>query len=170
MPNGTTPSRDQFLAYNLFRAFVGLDFFGHGYARIFTGNYLQGFAEGLQKSMAPAPLAPQLVLAMGYVIPCVELLVGILLLLGLLTRFALVVTFGLMFVLMFGVTMKQDWATAGQQIVYGLALFALLYLCDRFPGGWRGYLRWREAPRPVPVPPRVPAVVPPDTVGPLGRS
>lgn len=140
--------RNQQHAFVLLRLLTGLDFFGHGYARTFTGTYLQGFAESLQKSMATAPLSPDLVLWTGYVIPIIELLIGACLILGLFTRAALTAAFGLMFVLMFGVTMKQDWNAAGQQMLYGLVLFVLLFTYDRYDLSWPNLLR-----RPHPISP-----------------
>jgi thiosulfate dehydrogenase [quinone] large subunit len=139
-------TREQQHAYVLLRLLTGLDFFGHGFARIFTGTHLSGFAQGMVKSMATSPLPPSLTLATGYIVPCVELLIGILLLLGLATRFALTVAFLLMFVLMFGVTMKQDWATAGSQLLYGLILAILLFAHQRYDLSWPQILR---APRPT---------------------
>lgn len=130
------PAREPQTAFLLLRLLAGLDFFGHGYARTFTGSYLPGFAASMQKSMASAPLAPQLVLWTGYVIPIVEIVIGLMLLLGVFTRYALILAFLLMFVLMFGVTMKQDWNAAGQQIVYGLVLFVLLFLRERYDLSW----------------------------------
>lgn len=130
------PRRDTVLAYLLLRLLTGIDFFGHGYARIFTGNYLPGFAESLEKSMASAPLSPDLVLYVGYVIPVAELIIGTLLLLGLYTRAVLVLAFLLMFGLMFGLTLKQDWNTAAQVLVYGVVLFLLLFLRDRYDVSW----------------------------------
>lgn len=125
-------ARERRIAYVLLRALVGLDFCGHGYARLFTGSYLPGFAQSLQTSMQHAPLDPGLVLAVGYVIPVVEFTVGLLLLLGLWTRWAMYGAYGLLFVLMFGVTMKQDWNAAAQQLLYALVLFVLLWLRE----GW----------------------------------
>ena len=37
-------SREQRRAYLLLRLLTGLDFFGHGFARIATGTHLSGFA------------------------------------------------------------------------------------------------------------------------------
>ena len=78
------PTSEQRQSYLLLRVLTGLDFFGHGFARIFTGSHLSGFAQGMVKNMASTPLPPSLALASGYVIPCVELLIGILLLSSLL--------------------------------------------------------------------------------------
>ena len=130
------PARDPAIAYLLLRLLTGVDFFGHGYARTFTGTYLPGFAESLQKQMFTAPLSPDVVMAVGYVIPIVELIVGTLLILGLFTRGALVLAFAFMIVLMFGVTLKQDWNAAAQQLVYGVVLFLLLFLRERYDLSW----------------------------------
>jgi thiosulfate dehydrogenase [quinone] large subunit len=93
------------------------------------------------KSMSAAPLPPALVLITGYIVPPVELLIGALLLLGIFTRFTLAAAFLLMFVLMFGVTMKQDWATAGSQLLYGLILAILYFARARYDLSWPGFLR-----------------------------
>jgi thiosulfate dehydrogenase [quinone] large subunit len=116
---------EQRQAYVLLRLLTGLDFFGHGFARIFTGTHLSGFAQGMVKSMAATPLPPALTLATGYVVPCVELVIGLL----------------LMLVLMFGVTLKQDWATAGSQLLYGLVLFVLLFARERYDLSWPALFR-----------------------------
>jgi thiosulfate dehydrogenase [quinone] large subunit len=128
-------------AYLLLRLLAGLNLFGHGFARIFTGTHLGGFAHGMVKSMASTPLPPSLTLAAGYVIPCVELLIGVLLLAGLATRATLTLAFLLMFILMFGVTLKQDWPTAGSQLLYGLVLAVLLFARSQYDIGWPTLLR-----------------------------
>jgi thiosulfate dehydrogenase [quinone] large subunit len=129
-----TPDRHQ--AYLLLRLLTGIDFFMHGFARIFTGGGLSGFAQGMVKGMASTPLPPALTLATGYAVPCVELLIGAFLLLGIFTRAALTTAFLLMFVLMFGVTLKQDWATAGNQLVYGVVLAILLFGRQQYDLSW----------------------------------
>jgi thiosulfate dehydrogenase [quinone] large subunit len=134
-PN-TVATTEQRQAYLLLRLIAGLDFFGHGFARIFTGSHLGGFAQGMVKNMAGTPLPPSLALATGYVAPCVELLVGVLLLLGILVRPALTLALLLMMVLMFGITLKQDWATAGVQLTYGFILATLLFGRARYDLSW----------------------------------
>jgi thiosulfate dehydrogenase [quinone] large subunit len=135
------PTTSQRHAYLLLRLFTGLDFFGHGFARIFTGTHLSGFAEGMVKSMSISPLPPSLCLATGYAVPIIEVFVGILLLLGLFTRFTLTLAFLLMFVLMFGVTMKQDWTAASQQMLYGFILAILLFARERYDLSWPQFFR-----------------------------
>jgi thiosulfate dehydrogenase [quinone] large subunit len=136
-------SRDQRAAYLLLRLIAGMDFFGHGFARIFTGTHLGGFAHSMVGDMAQSPLPQQLVLATGYVVPCVELVIGVLLLTGLAARYALILAMLLILVLMFGVTMKQDWNVAGQQLLYGLVLAVLLSGCERLNQSWPTLLRGR---------------------------
>lgn len=135
------PSTEERHAYLLLRLLTGLNFFMHGFARIATGSHLSGFAQGMVKSMAATPLPRTLTLASGYVIPCIELVVGALLLLGFATRAALILGFLLMFVLMFGITLKQDWATAGSQLLYGLVLAALLFGRARYDVAWAALFR-----------------------------
>ena len=136
--NEATPSPhpEHYHAYLFLRLITGLDFFMHGFARIFTGTHLSGFAQGMVKSMAAAPLPPALTLATGYIVPCVELLIGTLLLLGLLTRAALTLAFLLMLVLLFGIGLKQDWSVASQQLLYGLVLAILLFARDPYDLTW----------------------------------
>jgi thiosulfate dehydrogenase [quinone] large subunit len=132
----TTPDSEQRQAYLLLRLLTGLNFFMHGFARIFTGTHLSGFAQGMVKSMASTPLPPSLALATGYAIPCCELLIGIFLLLGLATRAALTAAMLLMLILIFGITLKQDWSTASSQLIYGLVLAALLFGRQRYDLSW----------------------------------
>ncbi len=136
MIDAALPTRERHHAYLLLRLVTGLDFFMHGFARIFTGTHLTGFAQGMAKSMAATPLPPSLTLASGYLIPCVELLIGTLLLLGLFTRAALTAALLLMFVLMFGIGLKQDWNVASQQLLYALVLALLLFARSSYDRTW----------------------------------
>lgn len=131
------------MAYVLLRVIAGMDFFGHGFARIFTGTHLSGFAHWMVGDMARVPLPPGLILLTGYVVPWVELLVGLMLLFGMGTLFALVTALLLMLLLMFGITLKQDWTVAGDQLLYSLVLAALLYGRERLDVSWSGLLRRR---------------------------
>jgi thiosulfate dehydrogenase [quinone] large subunit len=140
-PATNPPTAEHRQAYLLLRVFTGVDFFCHGFARIFTGTHLSGFAQGMVKSMSAAPLPPSLTLASGYAIPPVELFIGILLLLGIFTRFTITLAFILMLVLVFGVGMKQDWTAAGQQLLYALVLFVLFFARERYDISWPALFR-----------------------------
>ena len=63
---------------------------------------------------------------MGYALPWMEATVGLLVLLGLWTRYALASGALLIFVLTFGTALRQDWETAGLQLTYALVFGALL--------------------------------------------
>jgi thiosulfate dehydrogenase [quinone] large subunit len=135
------PTSERRQAYVLLRFVTAIDFFGHGAARIFTGTHLAGFAEGMVKNMASTPLPEALARATGYTVPCVELLIGVLLLAGVATRFALTAALLLMAVLMFGITLKQDWSTAGLQLTYAFILAALLFGRSAYDSSWMQLLR-----------------------------
>ncbi len=59
-------------------------------------------------------------------VPPVELLVGLLLIAGLFTRASLIATFILMVILMYSVTIVQNWSAASSQLIYNIVLFILL--------------------------------------------
>jgi len=141
MTDTTLPTPEHRQAYLLLRLVTGLDFFMHGFSRIFTGSGLPGFAQGMVKSMASTPLPPSAVLATGYAIPCVELLIGTLLILGLFTRAALTAALLLMLVLMFGIGLQQNWNVAGQQLLYALVLAILLFARTPYDLSWPDLFR-----------------------------
>lgn len=115
--------KDIAIAYLLLRVLIGVNFFNHGFTRI--GN-IPEFAEATVKQLANSYFPEFLVRINSYLIPPVELVVGVLITLGLLTRSALVVTSAVMVMLMLGVTSVQNWETATAQLIYGLVLFVLL--------------------------------------------
>ncbi|MGD1873155.1 MAG: DoxX family protein [Mastigocoleus sp.] len=111
------------LAYLFLRLLIGVNFFNHGFTRIGTiPDFVEKTVTNLQGSYFPEPL----VRINAFLVPIVELIVGILITLGLFTRAALVVTFGLMVILMLGVTSVQNWGAASSQLIYGIILFILL--------------------------------------------
>jgi hypothetical protein len=67
---------------------------------------------------AKAPLPSWSVYVFGVALPFVETLLGLLLLLGLKTRWALVSGCGLLFVLTFGSSLRQDWEITALQLIY----------------------------------------------------
>jgi thiosulfate dehydrogenase [quinone] large subunit len=62
----------------------------------------------------------------GLVLPWVEATLGLLLLLGLATRFALIAASLTILALTFGSTLRQDWESAGLQLIYAAIYAALL--------------------------------------------
>ena len=116
------------LAYALLRIALGVNFLGHGSFRLLsgTGAFAHGMAEHMTKSPLPAPL----VLGFGYAIPLIELLLGLALIFGLLTRYTLTLGALFMMALTLGVTSNQQWDVAGQQLLYSLIFFVLLFLVE----------------------------------------
>ena len=83
------------------------------------------FARKLVPMFAKAPLPSWSVYVFGVALPFVETLLGLLLLLGLKTRWALVSGCGLLFVLTFGSLLRQDWEITALQLIYtAIALLA----------------------------------------------
>lgn len=122
---------DLSLAYVLLRIVVGINYFNHGFTRL--GN-IPGFMDAMVGAMAGAWMPEPLVRFTAFLVSPIELIFGLCLILGLFTRLSLVVLFGLMAVLMYGVTIVQNWDSASSQLIYNLVLFVLL--------AGVGYNRW----------------------------
>ena len=120
----STPS-DKQIAYALLRIALGVNFAGHGLTRFHNG--VAAFAHTTVEHLAKSPLPPTLVLAFGYSIPIIEAVLGISLILGLGTRVALIAGALFMMALTVGVTANQQWDVAGQQLLYSLLFFVLLF-------------------------------------------
>jgi thiosulfate dehydrogenase [quinone] large subunit len=67
----------------------------------------------------------------GLALPWVEAVLGFLVLVGLRTRSALIGGSTLIFVLTFGSTLRQDWESAGLQLIYAGIYAALLSYRNR---------------------------------------
>jgi thiosulfate dehydrogenase [quinone] large subunit len=111
------------IAHAILRIGLGLDFVGHGLARI---GQLPAFAQSMSRMFAKSLLPPPIVVAMAYAIPPVELIAGIGIVLGILLRPALVVAGVEMWVLLLGTCLIQRWDIAGIQLIYLLILSVLL--------------------------------------------
>jgi thiosulfate dehydrogenase [quinone] large subunit len=121
------PFTDAQLAHALARIGLGVNIALHGWTRI---PKFGAFAAHLHTQFAGTMLPPTLVQLSAYGIVAAESVLGILLLLGLWLRGALVLGGGLMIVLMFGTCLVQNWSVAGAQLVY-LAFFAGLLATRR---------------------------------------
>lgn len=118
--------KDKSLAYTLLRVAIGVNFAGHGFIRLHIG--LAQFANATANGLSKSPLPHSFIVGFLYVVPIIEALVGLALILGLGTRFSLAIAASLMICLTAGVTSNQQWDTAGQQLLYSLVLFVLLFL------------------------------------------
>jgi thiosulfate dehydrogenase [quinone] large subunit len=119
-------NEDQRLAYALLRIVVGLNLMMHGISRMLIGPGV--FASKLVGQFAHAPLPGWSIWSFSMVLPAIEALLGLLLLIGLRTRAALVAGSLLIMVLTFGSALVQDWPATGLQLTYALVYSVLLFL------------------------------------------
>ena len=125
LQNFRTPANtDVELPYALLRATLGLNILMHGLARLVGGTGT--FARTLVPMFAKTPLPSLSVYGFGVALPFVETLLGLLLLVGLRTRWALVSGCGLLFVLTFGSSLRKDWEITALQLIYTAVYTALL--------------------------------------------
>jgi len=115
-------------AYVALRLALGLNMFLHGATRL---PDLGGFAGGVVRSFEDTILPAGLVEAFATVLPFLEGAVGLLLLLGLFRRQALLLGVAVMLCLIFGTGLQQNWGTLATQMQYvvyfGLLLAFLSY-------------------------------------------
>jgi thiosulfate dehydrogenase [quinone] large subunit len=125
-------NRDERVAYALLRAVVGVNLLMHGVSRALTGT--GEFAAKLVMQFAHAPLPAWSVWVFGLTLPAIEGSIGLLLLIGLRTRAALIAAAMLIAALTFGSALLQDWPAAGLQLTYASVYAALIFL-HRY-NGW----------------------------------
>jgi thiosulfate dehydrogenase [quinone] large subunit len=120
----TKDQTDIAIAYLLLRVTIGINLCVHGVSRILGGP--SAFAQSLiplfQKTLLPAGA----VFGFGLALPWVEAILGLLVLIGVRTRFALIASAVLLAMLTFGSTLRQDWESAGLQLIYASVYAALL--------------------------------------------
>jgi thiosulfate dehydrogenase [quinone] large subunit len=121
---GSTDTTTNFsIAHALLRFGLGVNILMHGVSRL---PNLQVFVQHTVQTMSKTWLPVPLLAATGFAIPFAELLLGGLLVIGFLTRPALIAGLLLMIVLTFGVCLAQDWPVASDQLIYMLVYAALL--------------------------------------------
>ncbi|GJM16263.1 MAG: hypothetical protein DHS20C13_15900 [Thermodesulfobacteriota bacterium] len=116
------------LAVLLLRFVTGINFLMHGAVRVF-GDY-SGFANGMADNFSETFLPAFSVRLLGYSIPILELIIGVILITGFQLKIGLVIGFLLMATLIFGMSLLQEWGVVGSQMIYVLALFFILYFQD----------------------------------------
>lgn len=123
LDGAATRNRDYELAHLVLRVIVGINIFGHGLVRIGSAG---AFADALTRDFASTPLPSWSVHVFALALPFVEFAVGLLVLLGLRLREALLAGGATIAALTFGSTLRQQWEIVGLQLIYGLAYAALL--------------------------------------------
>lgn len=125
---------DYVLAYFTLRLALGVNELMHGVTRIFMGAGLSGFLTFTQNQFKDAALPVWQVRAFATVVPICELIIGVLLIFGLWTRWALTLAALLMAGIIFGTAMRSDWQLVFLQMFYSL-LYALMLM-------WRQHDAW----------------------------
>ncbi|WP_432412574.1 MauE/DoxX family redox-associated membrane protein [Rasiella sp. SM2506] len=110
-------------AFFVARITIGINLLLHGLVRI---PKLSKFAEGLTKEFSETYLPQVFVSPFAHVLPFIELLLGILLVLGWKTKFATIASALLITVLLFGMSMQEDWGGVGNLMVYAIFFFLLI--------------------------------------------
>lgn len=111
----------------------------HGVSRLLVGH--AGFLAYLNHYFEKTPLVPASLLpAFAWVLPPVETGLGLLLILGLWTRFALIAGGLVLLMLVIGTNLAQDWNVAGLQLIYAFLYYYLLVHRDRNVGSIDGIL------------------------------
>jgi thiosulfate dehydrogenase [quinone] large subunit len=119
----TRPSLDRKLAYLVLRFTMGLAILMHGIVRL---PHLHAFADGMVKQFAETVLPAAAVRPFALSLVFAEATIGLLLLLGLWTRWSLLLGAGLISALAFGTALRSDWDTLAIQMLYALIYAVLL--------------------------------------------
>ncbi|WP_413161962.1 DoxX family protein [Capilliphycus salinus ALCB114379] len=115
--------QDLVLAYTLLRLVFGINFMVHGLVRI---GDIPGFVASQVALYEGLPVPEFMIAIPAFFIPIVELIAGVLMIVGFKTRNAIIAGFSLMLPLMFGVCLLQKWDTASSQLIYCVVFFILL--------------------------------------------
>ncbi len=116
---------DQFLAYLLLRLTMGVNFTFHAIPRFLKG--VGGFRDKMVADFSQTPLPAFFVYAFGTVLTYLELIIGILLTIGLFTRYTLVAASLLMMALMVGTSFQQKWDVVASQLIYSIIFYVLVW-------------------------------------------
>lgn len=117
------------IAYAILRLSFGANIMLHGLSRLLNGRaaflaYLNHYFE--HAHLIPASSLP----AFGAVLPWCEFSLGLLLMLGLFSRFTMIAGALVMFALVIGTNLAQDWVVSGLQLIYCFLYYYLLVHLD----------------------------------------
>lgn len=111
------------LGYLFLRVAMGVNLFGHGLVRV---PQLQTFSEGLAKSFGKSILPHSFVYAFGLVVPIIELILGLMLIIGFKTKWAAILGASWIIILLFGSSTIENWEAMGSQMIYILFFYVLI--------------------------------------------
>jgi thiosulfate dehydrogenase (quinone) large subunit len=126
----TSRSSDSVIAYTILRVSFGANIMLHGVSRILMGH--AAFLAYLTHYFEKAPYVPASMLSgFATVQPWVETVLGLLLVIGLATRFSLIAGALVIMCLVFGTNLAQDWLVSGLQLIYAFLYYYLLVHLDQ---------------------------------------
>jgi thiosulfate dehydrogenase [quinone] large subunit len=126
----TSRSSDAVIAYTILRVSFGANIMLHGVSRILMGH--AAFLAYLTHYFEKAPYVPVSMLSVfATVQPWVETILGLLLVIGLATRFSLIAGGLVIMCLVFGTNLAQDWLVSGLQLIYAFLYYYLLVHLDQ---------------------------------------
>jgi thiosulfate dehydrogenase (quinone) large subunit len=126
----TSRSSDAVIAYTILRISFGANIMLHGVSRIVMGH--AAFLAYLTHYFEKAFYIPVSMLSVfATVQPWVELILGLLLMIGLATRFSLIAGALVIMCLVFGTNLAQDWLVSGLQLIYAFLYYYLLVHLDQ---------------------------------------
>ena len=116
---------DTAIAYAILRLSFGANILLHGLSRILNGRpaFLAYLTHYFEHSHL---ISPGMLPLFGAVLPWVETTLGLLLMLGLFSRFTLIVGALVLTVLVIGTNLAQDWLVSGLQLPYCFIYYYLL--------------------------------------------
>ncbi len=120
----TIISTDRQMGFALLRVLLGFNMLGRTLVRIpEINNFASGMAEGFAETILPGPF----VYVYAFVIVIAEFMIGILLVLGWKTRWALAAMGVLLLTLTFGQVLQQNFGTLANILIYGIGVSFLLF-------------------------------------------
>jgi thiosulfate dehydrogenase [quinone] large subunit len=109
-------------SFLLLRLGIGISMFGHGLVRL---PKLAEFSKWMVNSFEKSLLPSAIVTPFSYTLPILEFGIGTLLILGLLTKQALLAGSIVMLLLLLGTTLIENWEALPSQLIH-LVFFAIL--------------------------------------------
>ncbi|MGV8092279.1 MAG: DoxX family membrane protein [Mangrovibacterium sp.] len=114
---------NQYITYLFARSLIGMSMFGHGFVRVFD---LTGFADKMTKGFEDTLLPEALIYPFMIGLPVLELVVGVLLLVGAKTKWVTITGLVIMLALIFGSSMQQNWGAVPVQMFHGVLMLGVL--------------------------------------------
>ena len=115
-------------AFFILKLPMAMSMLGHGLVRL---PKLNSFAEGMAEQFKDSMLPDFLVLPFGYLLPLVELVIGILLLTNWQTKNTIYAGLLTMSLLIFGSSMIENWGAITAQLVHAIYFAVVLYFLTK---------------------------------------